>query len=142
MFEFIYIIYLKYFSLFERTNIIIKEKIDEAKKELLKQLNRKEVLCAEIMFIGYPDEESRVVILLPVKYSEKQWEDFLNKIESLYSNNNEFFLNSIIGTIWYTDKSYSDIVWEDEDEEPKLKYFPPYPEIPIALLKNKGNNSV
>lgn len=89
------------------------------KDEFLDHTEGKEVLCALVNNVG-----------LPIGYSEKQYSDFLNKIDFLYDSG--YGSPEIDGFIWYNDGTWSERGEYDGSEWWEYKNTP---EIPKNLKK-------
>lgn len=98
-----------------------KTKTMNAKEEFLKHTENKLITCAQLHFEYYHDEESKNFddnyhynfenekidyINLPVNYTDKQYQEFLTKIDKNYDSG--YGGQELYGTIWYNDGTWSD----------------------------------
>ena len=103
-----------------------------AKEEFLRVTDRAILKCAIItQENNYPwdDEDKERDIILPVNYTEEQYNEFLSKIDFNY--NSGYGGQELFGTIWNNNGSWLDRGEYDGSEWWELHS---YPEIPKELL--------
>ena len=90
-----------------------KEKEMNAKEEFLLFVNDKRIKstikCAYISYYTDGNYINKKTILLKVNYTEKQFQDFLEKLDFEYDNYDNYdTTNHITGIIWFRDGSWGE----------------------------------
>lgn len=82
-----------------------------AKEEFLKETGDKFILCAEILSSKYYDDTGMNVLFnesegLKIRYKAEDFAEFLRKLNFEY--NNGYGGQTLFGTIWYADGTWSE----------------------------------
>lgn len=100
-----------------------------AKKEFLEVTNKDDILCAIIGNCSYWLEEKAEDFILPINYTEEQYNHFLDQLDFNY--NSGYGSQELEGIIWYKNGSWFERGEYDGSEWWEYKKCP---EIPKELL--------
>jgi hypothetical protein len=102
-----------------------------AKKEFLRHIKDRKVLCAIISYNDCMYEHRSKRLVLPVSYTQEQYDEFVNSLDFEYDDG--YGGQELFGTIWYKDGTWSD---RGEYEGSEWWNYQSCPDIPQELLMN------
>jgi hypothetical protein len=104
--------------------------MQNAKDELLKHIGNKTIKCAYILYgddyYDTDEPDPRKHIILKVKHTPKEWEEFLKELNFMYDSG--YGGQELFGNIWYTNNNWSERGEYDGAEWWEYKELPEIPE--------------
>lgn len=101
-----------------------------AKEEFLGMIKNKVVICASISYEHCWDRETSSEHILPVTYTEEQYNAFVDSLDFEYDDG--YGGQELFGTVWFKDGTWAD---RGEYDGSEWWYYHVCPTIPDYLIK-------